>query len=243
MKDSELHNFFKVAESRNISTVEVAEILILNGRQIYLHFLKEQLGTILYEGFNKVEKPITYRIESGKVFPITPDSRIDLIDSLKKKNDKSELKIRIEWEDTENKNYGSLIIKVTVNLISNLVIDYEDSRFLPPLSNIKGVHIATAGASPPQKFADKYFHELVLRTMKEEGTSWNIVKINLSKHTLEGESIKKISVPNNDGEMRPQIQFYTEDSIEPYKVMDSTFQKKLTYYRKYLKELPLPGNF
>ena len=41
MKDSELHNFFKVAESRNISTVEVAEILILNGRQIYLHFLKE----------------------------------------------------------------------------------------------------------------------------------------------------------------------------------------------------------
>ena len=34
MKDSELHNFFKVAESRNISTVEVAEMLILNGRQI-----------------------------------------------------------------------------------------------------------------------------------------------------------------------------------------------------------------
>ena len=95
MKDSELHNFFKVADSRNISTVELAEILILNGRQIYLYFLKEQFGTILYEGLNKVEKPITYRIESGKVYPITPDSRIDLIDSLKKKNDKSELKIRI----------------------------------------------------------------------------------------------------------------------------------------------------
>ena len=84
MKDSELHNFFKVADSRNISTVELTEILISNGRQIYLHFLKEQLGTILYEGSNKVEKPITYRIESGKVFPITSDSRVDLIDSLKK---------------------------------------------------------------------------------------------------------------------------------------------------------------
>ena len=49
MKDSEFHNFFKVAESRNISTVEVAEMLILNGRQIYLHFIKEQLGTVLYD--------------------------------------------------------------------------------------------------------------------------------------------------------------------------------------------------
>ena len=242
MKDSELHNFFKVAESRNISTVEVAEILILNGRQIYLHFLKEQLGTILYEGFNKVEKPITYRIESGKVYPITPDSRIDLIDSLKKKNDKSELKIRIEWEDTENKNYGSLIIKVTVNLISNLVIDYEDFEFLPPLSNIKGGPTVSVGASPPKFFSEKNFHELILRTMSKEGTSWNMVKRNLNKHTLEGEKIKIIEVSNHEGEMRPQIQFSTEDSIEPYKVMESNFKKKLIAYRKHLRKLPLPGN-
>ena len=40
MKDTEFHNFFQVAESRNISTVEVAEMLILNGRQIYLLSLK-----------------------------------------------------------------------------------------------------------------------------------------------------------------------------------------------------------
>jgi hypothetical protein len=236
MKDSELHNFFKVAESRNISTVEVAEILILNGRQIYLHFLKEQLGTILYEGFNKVEKPITYRIESGKVFPITPDSRIDLIDSLKKKNDKSELKIRIEWEDTENKNYGSLIIKVHVNLMSNLVIKYEDLRFLPPhLLNTDGGRTESDGSSPAKFFDDKYFHQLVLRTMKKEGSNWNIVKRNLSRHTLDGEEIEFINVTNRDGDMRPQIRFFTVDSVEPYEVMESTFKKNLTAYRKHLK--------
>ena len=132
MKDSEFHNFFKIAESRNISTVDVAEMLILNGRQIYLHFIKAQLGTLLFEAFKKVEKPITYKIESGKVYPITPDSRIDLVNALREKRDKSELKIRIEWESIENNDYGYFIIKVKVNLISNLVIDYEDSRFLPP---------------------------------------------------------------------------------------------------------------
>ena len=242
MKDSELHNFFKVADSRNISTFELAEILILNGRQIYLHFLMEQYGTILYEGLNKVEKPITYRIESGKVFPITSDSRVDLIDSLKKKKDKSELNIRLEWEDTENKEYGSHTIKVTVNLKSNLVIDYEDFEFLPPHSNLKGVPTVSDGASPPKVFSDKNFHKLVLRTMSKEGTSWNMVKRNLNKHTLEGEKIKIIEVSNHEGEMRPQIQFSTEDSIEPYKVMESTFKKKLIAYRKHLRKLPLPGN-
>ena len=132
MKDTEFHNFFKVAKSRNISTVEVAEMLILNGRQIYLHFIKEQLGTVLYDGFKKAEKPINYKIESGKVYPLTPDSRIDLVNALSEKKGKSELKIRIIWEENESKHSGYFIIMVRVNLMSNLVIDYEDSRFLPP---------------------------------------------------------------------------------------------------------------
>ena len=242
MKDSEFHNFFKIAESRNISTVDVAEMLILNGRQIYLHFIKAQLGTLLFEAFKKVEKPITYKIESGKVYPITPDSRIDLVNALREKRDKSELKIRIEWESIENNDYGYFIIKVKVNLISNLVIDYEDSRFLPSPSNIdRGLTVAD-GASPPKFFDDNYFHQLVLRTMRKEGTNWNIVKRNLSKHTLEGEIVRIIEVSNHEGEMRPQIQFSTDDTIEPYKVLESTFKKKLTAYRKHLKKLPLPSN-
>ena len=235
MKDTEFHNFFQVAESRNISTVEVAEMLILNGRQTYLHFIKEQLGTVLYDGFKKAEKPITYKIESGKVYPLTPDSRIDLVNALREKKDKSELKIRIEWEDIGNNDYGYFIIKVKVNLISNLVIDYEDLRFLPPLSNIDGGLTVSGGSSHAKFFSDKNFHQLVLRTMRKEGTNWNIVKRNLSKHTLEGEKIKIIEVSNHEGEMRPQIQFSTVDSVEPYKVMESTFKKKLTAYRKHLK--------
>ena len=235
MKDSELHNFFKVAESRNISTVEVAEMLILNGRQIYLHFIKEQLGTVLYDGFKKAEKPITYKIESGKVYPLTPDSRIDLVNALRDKKDKSELKIRIEWEDIGNNDYGYFIIKVKVNLISNLVIDYEDLRFLPPLPNISRGLSGSDMASPAKFFADNFFHQLVLRTMKKEGKDWNTVKRNLRKHTLEGEQITIAGVSNFEGEMRNQIQFKKEGYIEPYRVMESTFQKKLTAYRKHLK--------
>ena len=58
MNDSEFHNFFKVAESRGLRTEEVAEMLITNGRQIYLHFTKDHLGTLLYDGFKKVEKEL-----------------------------------------------------------------------------------------------------------------------------------------------------------------------------------------
>ena len=83
-------------------------------------------------------------------------------------------------------------------------------------------------------FPEKRFHELVLRTMKQEGTDWNTVKRKLNHHTKDDDRIKIIEVPNHEGEMRPQIQFYTEDSIEPYKVMESTFKKKLTAYRKHI---------
>ena len=107
--------------------------------------------------------------------------------------------------------------------------------FYPPLSNIDGGLTVTGVSSPSKFFSDENFHQLVLRTMRKEGTSWNIVKRKLSKHALEGETIKIISVPNHEGEMRPQFQFSTEDSVEPYKVMESTFKKKLTAYRKHLK--------
>ena len=235
MNDSEFHNFFKVAESRDVSTEEVAEMLIINGRQIYLHFTKEHLGTLLYDGFKKVEKDITYKIESGKVYPMTPDSRSELVNALRDKKNHFESKIRIEWEDFENNDIGYFIIKVEVNLMSNLVLDYEDFKFLPPLSGIKGGPSVSGSTSPTNFFNDNSFHQLVERTMEKEGTNWNIVKRNLSKHTLEGEKIKIIEVSNHEGEMRPQIQFSTVDSIEPYKVMESTFKKKLTAYRKHLK--------
>ena len=79
-----------------------------------------------------MDEKLFYSLESGKVYPITPESRIDLINALRNKKKKLELKIRIEWEDGKNNNFGYYIVKVKVNLKLNLVIDYEDLRFLPP---------------------------------------------------------------------------------------------------------------
>ena len=78
--------------------------------------------------------------------------------------------------------------------------------------------------------------------MIKEGYNWNTVKRNLRRHTLDGEEIEFINVTNRDGDMRPQIRFFTVDFVEPYEVMESTFIKNLTAYRKHLRELPLPSN-
>ena len=235
MNGTEYDSLFKVAESRDIAPEKVAEVLISNGRQIYLHFIEEHMGTIEFEGLKKVEKPTTYRIELDKTFPLTPDSRIDLVNALMEEKDECDLKVRIIWEDHASNNIGFYIIKVHANLMSHVVMNYEDLRFLPPLSNIDGGLTVSGGSSHAKFFSDKNFHQLVLRTMRKEGTNWNIVKRNLSKHTLEGEIVRIIEVSNHEGEMRPQIQFSTVDSVEPYKVMESTFKKKLTAYRKHLK--------
>ena len=229
----EKHNLFEVAKARGLEPKEVVEILISNGRDIYVHFLEDHIGTIEFEGLKKVEETMTYKIESGRIFPLTPNSRIDLVTALNEKKENYDLEFRKQFVDDFPE---LLIIKVNVNLKSHLVMNYEDLRFLPPhLSNTDGRHTMSGGSSPPNFFVDKYFHQLVLRTMRKEGTHWNIVKRNLSKHLLEGESIKIILVSNHEGEMRPQIRFFTADCVEPYKIMESTFQKKLSAYRKHLK--------
>ena len=234
----EKDNLFEVAKVRGLEPQEVVEILISNGRDVYIHFPEEHLGELVFHGLKKVEETMTYKIESGRIFPLTPNSRIDLVKALTEKKENYALEFRKQFDDEFSE---LLIIKVNVKLMPNLVIDYKDSQFLPPLSGLKGGPSVSGSSSPPKFFPDDNFHQLVLRTIRKEGTNWNIVKRNLSKHLLEGESIKIILVSNHEGEMRPQIQFSTEDSIEPYKVMESTFQKKLTAYRKHLKKLPLPG--
>ena len=77
--------------------------------------------------------------------------------------------------------------------------------------------------------------------MKKGGTHWNIVKQNLNNNTLKGGKIKYRSVYNLVGEMRPQIQYFHEGYPEPFEVMESTFKRYLTSYRKQIK-LPLPSN-
>ena len=235
----EKDNLFEVAKARGLEPQEVVEILISNGRDIYVHFLEEHLGTIEFEGLKKVEETMTYKIESGLIFPLTPNSRIDLVKALNEKKETHDLQFRKQFDDDFPE---LLIIKVNVNLMSNLVIDFKDSQFLPPLSSIKGRPSVSGSSSPPKFFPDNNFHQLILRTMRKEGTHWNVVKRNLNKHTLDGENIKIIEVSNHEGEMRPQIQFDAEGFIEPYKIIESTFRKSLIAYRNHLNKLPLPGN-
>ena len=80
-----------------------------------------------------------------------------------------------------------------------------------------------------------------MRTMEKVGTHWNKVKQNLKNNTLKGETITYKSVSNFEGEMRPQIQYFREGYPEPFEVMESTFKKNLSSYRKQ-KKLPLPSN-
>ena len=202
MNGTEYDSLFKVAESRDIAPEKVAEVLISNGRQIYLHFIKEHMGTIEFEGLKKVEETMTYKIESGLFFPLTPNSRIDLVKALNEKKETYVLQFRKQFDDDSPE---LLIIKVNVNLKSNLLIDFKDSQFLPPLSSIKGRPSVSGSSSPPKFFPDNNFHQLVLRTMRKEGTKWNTVKRNLSKYLLEGESIKITHVSNYEGEIRPEI--------------------------------------
>ena len=136
------------------------------------------------------------------------------------------------------------IIKVKNNSNSTLVIKYEDLRFLPPPPNLERGTTVSDGSSRAKFFSDNYFHQLVLRTMKKEGSHWNVVKRNLMRHALEGEKIEFVEVSvNTEGEMKPQIQFFYDELAEPFTVMESTFKKKLTTYRKHLKELPLLSNY
>ena len=88
-----------------------------------------------------------------------------------------------------------------------------------------------------QFFSDKKIHELVLRTMRACGTNWNTVKRNLSKNTVMGEKIKFTQKASFEGEMRPLIQFFVEGYPEPFEVMESTFKKTLTIYRKHLRKI------
>ena len=91
MKDTEFHNLYKVATSRDIEPKEVAEYLISNGCQIYVRFIKQMTGEMIFEGFKKVEESTSYRIKPGKIYPLTPDSRIDLISDLNEKKIDSKL--------------------------------------------------------------------------------------------------------------------------------------------------------
>ena len=91
------------------------------------------------------------------------------------------------------------------------------------------------------RFADDYFHQLVLRAINSvyietKKTNWNKVKIGLKKNCLNGESIKSISGYNVEGDSVKYINFKAPKYVEPYKIRESYFKKTLSEYRKHLKK-------
>ena len=78
------------------------------------------------------------------------------------------------------------------------------------------------------------FDHLVLRTMLQEGTSFQVVKYGLKKHLNKNESITNIDIPNDDGEMREGFKF-TSPQLPEYKRLYSTLVKDCTRYRKLLR--------
>jgi hypothetical protein len=79
------------------------------------------------------------------------------------------------------------------------------------------------------------FDHLVLRTMLQEGTTFQVVRQRLKKNLNSNESITNIDIPNDDGEMRKGFKF-TSPKLPEYKRTFTTLQKDCTTYRKLLRK-------
>ena len=180
MNESELHNLFGVAESRGMDPLAVVESLYINGRQIYLHFAEEQMGIMVFDVAEESEELIEYRISAGKVYPLTPDSRVELADALNKNLEKKELKIRVAWEDAKSKVLGHYYIKVTVDLKSELVVDYEDFRFIHPPSAYQTAPESMYPVPPEKKYFEK-FEDIVIPRKRKPHTAYVVVAKTMMK--------------------------------------------------------------
>ena len=113
-----------------------------------------------------------------------------------------------------------------------------------PTHSLSQEEVKTITSKPIEsnnRFADDYFHQLVLRAMNSvyietKKTNWNKVKIGLKKNCLNGESIKSISGYNVEGDSVKYINFKAPKYVEPYKIRESYFKKTLSEYRKHLKK-------
>ena len=82
--------------------------------------------------------------------------------------------------------------------------------------------------------------KLILRTMKKriksgEELTWNFVRNDLRLHTNEDQTVMIRDVPTKNDTMEPGILLYVEGYSDPiHKLLQSTFQKKLSHYRKLL---------
>ncbi len=123
------------------------------------------------------------------------------------------------------------------------------NNFVTFLFNVQKVESLKTGASskrsprPENPYEEKEYNELeklIIRTMKNrkgnnKKLTWNFVLKDLRLNTNEGQTVIIRDLPAADDTMKPGILLYEDNSPTPtHQLLLSTFQKKLTYFRKLL---------
>ena len=123
------------------------------------------------------------------------------------------------------------------------------NNFVNFLFNVQKVLSLKTGASsnrsprPENPYEEKEYNELeklIIRTMKNrKGNNkkliWNFVLKDLRLNTNEGQTVTIRDLPAAEDTMKPGILLYEDNSPTPtHQLLLSTFQKKLTYFRKLL---------
>jgi hypothetical protein len=139
------------------------------------------------------------------------------------------------------------------DLLKDSSVSYSCSKisnnFVTFLFNVQKVFSLKTGASskrsprPENPYEEKEYNELeklIIRTMKNrkgnnKKLTWNFVLKDLRLNTNEGQTVKIRDLPAADDTMKPGILLYEDNSPTPtHQLLLSTFQKKLTYFRKLL---------
>ena len=231
-----------VADERGESAAKVARTLVRLGCDLYLHFgpsREPRTGVNFFP-----EHPnggMEHNIGPGD-HPLTKDSQEVVIKRLLGRGDFTTLGLFV-WIYT--KVDSSITVPYQIELTKKdesicVVVAPDDVAKLPPPSQIEG----TSGIGKPNErkffFSDKFFHELVLRSIKAvmsetKFTNWLDVKRGLKNQCNEGESIQFVTGYNEEGDSVQYICFKAPEYFEPYKIRESYFKKTLSEYRKRLK--------
>ena len=125
---------------------------------------------------------------------------------------------------------------------SRITKDFVDFLFTAQrVSELKqGQSRKAARPASPFKTEHNELDKLIIRTLQKrvknnEPTIWNFVLRALRENTSKGQTVEIRDVPTKDDTMAPGILLYVEGYPDPIqKLLQSTFQKKLSQFRKLL---------
>ena len=125
---------------------------------------------------------------------------------------------------------------------SRITKDFVDFLFTAQrVSELKqGQSRKAARPASPYKTEHNELDKLIIRTLQKrvknnEPTNWNFVLRALRENTSKGQTVEIRDIPTRDDTMAPGILLYVEGYSDPIqKLLQSTFQKKLSQFRKLL---------